>query len=55
MPLLTQLPDLLVSALLIVTTLSAFYLSGLLDEDDDVGESWGDDPQVLAVLSGMSL
>jgi hypothetical protein len=49
-----QLPDLLVSALVFGAALVAFFLFGLMDDNDE-SDVWGDDPHVVAMLCGMSL
>lgn len=54
MSLWTQLPDLLVSAMVFGGAIVVFFLFGLLDDDDE-SHVWGDDPHVVAMLCGMSL
>lgn len=49
-----QLPDLLVSGMVFTGAIAAFFLFGLLDDDDE-SLTWGDDPHVVAMLCGMSL
>jgi hypothetical protein len=54
MSLWTQLPDLLVSAMVFTAAIAAFFLFGLQDDDDE-SHTWGEDPHVVALLCGMSL
>jgi hypothetical protein len=57
MQLWTSLADLTTAPLLLATALAAFTLLAALDDGEmtDEGQTWGDDPAVLAMLSGMSL
>jgi hypothetical protein len=56
MPSWTPITDLLAEPLLLATAAGAFtLLASLESEPPDEGETWGDDPAVLALLSGMSL
>lgn len=50
----TQLPDLLVSAMIFAAALIAIFLLRLFDDKDE-GQVWGDDPHIIAMLCGMSL
>lgn len=54
MDFLTQMSEIAAAALLCAT---ALFATSLLAGDDapDEGHTWGDDPTVVAMLSGMSL
>jgi hypothetical protein len=57
MQLWTPIPDVAATPLLLATALASFTLLAALGDGEltDEGQTWGDDPAVLAMLSGMSL
>jgi hypothetical protein len=57
MQLWTPIADVATAPLLLATVLASFTLLAALDDGEmpDEGQTWGDDPAVLAMLSGMSL
>lgn len=53
----TSITDTIAEPLLFSTAIVSFTLLAALGEGElpDEGQTWGDDPAVLAMLSGMSL